>query len=264
MGLFTHLAQAPFLRTPLLTRHERHKRELILLCRPDIETAMNHSASYVATGLSVSSRLKEKNRFDRPITLLNQLGAAILILMLSPMMMVVAWLIWRKDGNPIFFGHYRVGRNGQLFKCWKFRSMVVNSAEMLAELLRNDPAAKAEWDRDQKLNNDPRITPVGKFLRKTSLDELPQLFNVLTGEMRLVGPRPITLAELDRYGEARWHYLNATPGMTGLWQVSGRSDTTYEERVELDRTYVEQRTLWQDAVILVKTVLVVFGKGGAR
>jgi exopolysaccharide production protein ExoY len=244
MGFFTHLAQAPFLRTPLLTRHERHKRELILLCRPDIETAMNHSASYVATGLSVSSRLKEKNRFDRPITLLNQLGAAILILMLSPLMMVVAWLIWRKDGNPIFFGHYRVGRNGQLFKCWKFRSMVVNSAEMLAELLR--------------------ITPVGKFLRKTSLDELPQLFNVLTGEMRLVGPRPITLAELDRYGEARWHYLNATPGMTGLWQVSGRSDTTYEERVELDRTYVEQRTLWQDAVILVKTVLVVFGKGGAR
>jgi exopolysaccharide production protein ExoY len=197
---------------------------------------MSNSTSYIATGLSVSSRLRGKNRFGSLVTLLNQVGAAILILLASPLMMVVAWLIWRKDGNPIFFGHYRVGRNGQLFKCWKFRSMVVNSAEMLAELLRNDPAAKAEWDRDQKL----------------------------TGEMRLVGPRPITLAELDRYGEARWHYLNATPGMTGLWQVSGRSDTTYEERVELDRTYVEQRTLWQDAVILVKTVLVVFGKGGAR
>lgn len=225
---------------------------------------MPSSTSYVVTGLSVKSRLREKNRFDRLITWLNQLGALVLLTLFSPLMAVVAWLIWRKDGNPIFFGHYRVGRDGQMFKCWKFRSMVLNSAEILAELLKNDPAAKAEWDRDQKLNNDPRITPVGAFLRKTSLDELPQLFNVLKGEMRLVGPRPITLGELDRYGEARWHYLNAMPGMTGLWQVSGRSDTTYEERVELDRDYVEQRSLWSDAVILVKTIAVVLGKGGAR
>ncbi len=225
---------------------------------------MSSSTSYVVTGLSVKSRLREKNRFDRLITWLNQLGALILLTLFSPLMAVVAWLIWRKDGNPIFFGHYRVGRDGQMFKCWKFRSMVVNSAEILAELLKNDPAAKAEWDRDQKLTNDPRITPVGAFLRKTSLDELPQLFNVLKGEMRLVGPRPITLGELDRYGEARWHYLNAMPGMTGLWQVSGRSDTTYEERVELDRDYVEQRSLWSDVVILVKTIAVVLGKGGAR
>lgn len=225
---------------------------------------MPSSTSYVVTGLSVKSRLREKNRFDRLITWLNQLGALILLTLFAPLMAVVAWLIWRKDGNPIFFGHYRVGRDGQMFKCWKFRSMVINSAEMLAELLQNDPIAKAEWDRDQKLTHDPRITPVGAFLRKTSLDELPQLFNVLKGEMRLVGPRPITLAELDRYGEARWHYLNAMPGMTGLWQVSGRSDTTYEERVELDRDYVERRSLWSDAVILVKTIAVVLGKGGAR
>ena len=225
---------------------------------------MPSSTSYVVTGLSVKSRLREKNRFDRLITWLNQLGALILLTLFAPLMAVVTWLIWRRDGRPIFFGHYRVGRDGQMFKCWKFRSMVLNSAEMLAELLKNDPAARAEWDRDQKLTNDPRITPVGAFLRKTSLDELPQLFNVLKGEMRLVGPRPITLAELDRYGEARWHYLNAMPGMTGLWQVSGRSDTTYEERVELDRDYVEQRSLWSDAVILVKTIAVVLGKGGAR
>lgn len=225
---------------------------------------MPSSTSYVVTGLSVKSRLREKNRFDRLITWLNQLGALILLTLFAPLMAVVAWLIWRKDGRPIFFGHYRVGRDGQMFKCWKFRSMVLNSAEMLAELLKSDPIAKAEWDRDQKLTNDPRITPVGAFLRKTSLDELPQLFNVLKGEMRLVGPRPITLAELDRYGEARWHYLNAMPGMTGLWQVSGRSDTTYEERVELDRDYVEQRSLWSDAVILLKTIAVVLGKGGAR
>lgn len=225
---------------------------------------MPSSTSYVVTGLSVKSRLRQKNRFDRFITWLNQLGALVLLTLFSPLMAVVAWLIWRRDGRPIFFGHYRVGRDGQMFKCWKFRSMVLNSAEMLAELLQNDPAAKAEWDRDQKLSNDPRITPVGAFLRKTSLDELPQLFNVLKGEMRLVGPRPITLGELDRYGEVRWHYLNAMPGMTGLWQVSGRSDTTYEERVELDRDYVEQRSLWSDAVILLKTVAVVLGKGGAR
>lgn len=225
---------------------------------------MPSSTSYVVTGLSVKSRLREKNRFDRLITGLNQLGALVLLTLFAPLMAVVAWLIWRKDGNPIFFGHYRVGRDGQMFKCWKFRSMVINSAEILAELLKSDPAAKAEWDRDQKLTNDPRITPVGAFLRKTSLDELPQLFNVLKGEMRLVGPRPITLGELDRYGEARWHYLNAMPGMTGLWQVSGRSDTTYEERVELDRDYVEQRSLWSDAVILLKTIAVVLGKGGAR
>ena len=225
---------------------------------------MPSSTSYVVTGLSVKSRLREKNRFDRLITWLNQLGALILLTLFAQLMAVVAWLIWRKDGNTIFFGHYRVGRDGQMFKCWKFRSMVINSAEMLAELLQNDPIAKAEWDRDQKLTHDPRITPVGAFLRKTSLDELPQLFNVLKGEMRLVGPRPITLGELDRYGEARWHYLNAMPGMTGLWQVSGRSDTTYEERVELDRDYVERRSLWSDAVILVKTIAVVLGKGGAR
>lgn len=225
---------------------------------------MSSSTSFVANGLSVSVRLNEQNRFESAVTLLNQLGALVLIVLLSPFMLLTAWLVWRSGGRPILFGHYRVGKNGQLFKCWKFRSMVLNSAEILADILANDPVAKAEWDRDQKLTNDPRITPIGHFLRKTSLDELPQLFNVLKGEMRLVGPRPITLAELDRYGDARWHYLHAMPGMTGLWQVSGRSDTTYEERVELDRSYVESRSLLQDIVILFKTVLVVLGKGGAR
>lgn len=222
-------------------------------------------STYVATGLSVRSRLRQQGpTYDRLIRLLNQFCAAILIVLTSPIMLMVAWLIWRKDGRPVLFGHYRVGQDGQLFKCLKFRSMVLNASEILEELLRTNAEARKEWERDQKLNDDPRITPVGCFLRKTSLDELPQLFNVLRGDMSLVGPRPITLAELEKYGEVRWHYLHVRPGMTGLWQVSGRSDTTYEERVELDRTYIEKHTLWHDAVILVKTILVVLGKGGAR
>jgi lipopolysaccharide/colanic/teichoic acid biosynthesis glycosyltransferase len=145
----------------------------------------------------------------------------------------------------------------------KFRSMLRNSEQVLAALLRDDPVARAEWERDHKLTTDPRITPIGRFLRKSSLDELPQLLNVLRGEMSLVGPRPITVAELTRYGRVRWHYLSVRPGLTGLWQVSGRNNTTYEERVALDQRYVEQRSLWLDACILVKTVRVVLLREGA-
>ena len=195
---------------------------------------------------------------------LNQLGALLILLLLAPVMALVAWLIWRRDGAPIFFGHFRVGRDGELFRCLKFRSMYRDADRMLQELLQSDPQARAEWDKDQKLSRDPRITPVGHFLRKTSLDELPLLFNVLRGEMSLVGPRPITTGELTRYGAARWHYLSVQPGMTGLWQVSGRNNTTYDERVALDRRYVEARSLRLDLSILVRTVGVVLARDGAR
>ena len=194
----------------------------------------------------------------------NQLAAALLLLLLSPVMAVVAFLIWKRDGAPVFFAHYRVGHDGKLFRCLKFRSMLRNSEQVLADLLRDDPTARAEWARDQKLVNDPRITAVGHFLRKTSLDELPQLFNVLRCEMSLVGPRPITVDELTRYGRVRWHYLSVRPGITGLWQVSGRNNTSYEERVALDQRYVEQRTLLGDLGILLKTVRVVVLREGAR
>ncbi len=194
----------------------------------------------------------------------NQLGALALLLLLGPLMVIVAWLIWRRDGAPIVFAHYRVGCNGRLFRCFKFRTMVRNSEQVLAALLRDDAAARAEWEREQKLSNDPRITPIGHFLRRTSLDELPQLFNVLCGQMSLVGPRPITVGELTRYGVMRWHYLCVRPGMTGLWQVSGRNALSYEERVALDRRYVEQRSLWFDMFILLKTVNVVLARDGAR
>jgi len=201
---------------------------------------------------------------DSADRLWNKTAALFLILILSPVMAIIALMVWRSSGAPIFFGHYRVTQSGNLFRCLKFRSMYSNAESMLSELLKSDPLAKKEWDLEQKLTKDPRITPIGKFLRRTSLDELPQLFNVLSGDMRLVGPRPITVAELGRYGNNRWHYLRVRPGMTGLWQVSGRNNTTYDERVAFDRSYVERRSLLLDATILLKTVKVVLLREGAK
>jgi undecaprenyl-phosphate galactose phosphotransferase len=224
-----------------------------------------NAASYVSEALWTHGRTGSRAALVEQFRLrANQLGALVLLLLLGPLMLLVAWLTWRRDGVPVFFAHYRVGRDGKLFRCLKFRTMFRNAEQMLADLLRDDPVASAEWTKDQKLTNDPRITPVGHFLRRTSLDELPQLFNVLRGEMSLVGPRPITVAELTRYGRVRWHYLSVRPGMTGLWQVSGRNNTSYEERVALDRRYVEQRSLWLDLRILVRTVSVVVARDGAR
>lgn len=197
-------------------------------------------------------------------SLSNRLAALLILLFLSPAMLVVALLIWKRDGAPLVYAHFRVGHDGKLFKCLKFRSMLTNSDQLLADILSSDSAAREEWQRDQKLTNDPRITPIGRFLRRTSLDELPQLFNVIRGEMNLVGPRPITLGELGRYGKVRWHYLSVKPGMTGLWQVSGRNNTTYEERVALDKLYVERQSWWFDIQILIKTVGVILLREGAR
>lgn len=194
----------------------------------------------------------------------NQLIALVLLVLLSPLMLTIAALVAQRDGAPILFGHYRVGLGGRLFRCFKFRSMYRESSRMLSELLRTDPVARAEWERDHKLVDDPRITPVGRFLRRTSLDELPQLLNVLRGEMCLVGPRPITVAELTRYGSVRWGYLSVMPGLTGLWQVSGRNNTSYAERVSLDREYIDKRSPWLDLKILLKTVKVVVAREGAR
>jgi len=224
-----------------------------------------NAASYVSEALWARGRTGSRGALVEQFSLRsNQLGALLLLLLSSPLMLLVAWLTWRRDGVPVFFAHYRVGRDGRLFRCLKFRTMFREAEQMLANLLHDDPVALAEWNKDQKLRNDPRITPVGHFLRRTSLDELPQLFNVLRGEMSLVGPRPITVAELTRYGRVRWHYLSVRPGMTGLWQVSGRNNTSYDERVALDRRYVEQRSLWLDVCILVKTVGVVVARDGAR
>jgi len=228
-----------------------------------------NAASFVSGARDMERASFPANRSiaDRPVafaTPLNRFVALVLLVALSPLLLVVAAMIWRTDGAPILFAHYRVGYGGRLFRCMKFRTMRRDSEQVLAKLLKDDPEARAEWKRDQKLANDPRITPIGRFLRNTSLDELPQLLNVLRGDMNLVGPRPITVEELTRYGMVRWHYLSVPPGITGLWQVSGRNNTSYEERVALDERYVEQRSVWGDIAILAKTVRVVITKEGAR
>lgn len=188
--------------------------------------------------------------------------ASMALLALLPFFGIVSMLI-RLDGGPAFYGHRRVGEKGREFHCRKFRTMHVDSDAILKEVLENDPLRAAEWARDQKLRNDPRVTPVGEFLRKTSLDELPQLINVIRGEMSLVGPRPVTYAEVLRYGEDAEYYLSAKPGITGLWQVSGRNETTYMRRVELDAWYVKNWSLWQDIAIMFKTFPAVLLRRGA-
>ena len=190
------------------------------------------------------------------------LGALLLAAVFSPLIVVMALLLWRQ-GGPVIYRHRRVGRGGMMFECLKFRTMVPNADQVLRDLLEAHPELKREWVQDHKLRDDPRITGVGRFLRRTSLDELPQLWNVVRGEMSLVGPRPIVREELLRYGRNVRDYLAAKPGITGLWQVTGRNDTEYRRRVVLDTYYVRNQNLLLDVYILFKTVLVVLGRTGA-
>lgn len=188
-------------------------------------------------------------------------GTALLVAA-APLMAVIAWQI-RKSGGPALFAHERIGRHGRLFKCYKFRTMVTDASTVLARLLAERPEAREEWERDFKLKNDPRITPIGRWLRQTSFDELPQLLNVIKGEMSLVGPRPVVKDELRRYGEAQLYYTQVRPGLTGLWQISGRNDVDYGRRVSLDTWYVRNWNLWYDVVILAKTCTAVLNRSGA-
>ncbi len=175
----------------------------------------------------------------------------------------VATMVALSSPGPIFYSHRRIRRNGAFFSMWKFRTMCVNSAEVLEEYLAAHPEAKAEWNKTHKLRHDPRITRVGSFLRRYSLDELPQVWNVLTGKMSLVGPRPIVAAEVEKYGDCFNCYCKVKPGLTGLWQVSGRSALSYEERVALDCEYVRRWSLTKDTVILLKTFSSVVNQDGA-
>jgi exopolysaccharide production protein ExoY len=193
---------------------------------------------------------------------LDIVGALILALVFAPVLLVVGLALVR-DRGPILYSHSRTGRHGRSFGCLKFRTMVPNADQALRELLHQDPKLRLEWLRDHKLRNDPRVTTVGRFLRRTSLDELPQLWNVLKGEMSLVGPRPVVREEWQRYGRHLDTYLAAKPGVTGLWQIMGRSDSCYRRRVALDSFYVRKRNLILDISILLRTVKVVLGGRGA-
>ena len=184
-------------------------------------------------------------------------------IMISPLLLGIALWIKRDSPGPVIFKHKRVGKDGKTFNCYKFRTMCVDAEERLTELLRTNPAARAEWEKDFKLKDDPRITKSGKFLRETSLDELPQIFNVLKGEMSLVGPRPIIQAEIPRYGKYIEDFYMVRPGITGMWQTSGRSDVSYDERVQMDTWYVRNWNVWFDVVLLWRTFKVVINKKGA-
>lgn len=189
------------------------------------------------------------------------IGSLVGLMLLSPVFIIVAIIIKVEDpAGPVFFGHKRVGLNGKVFKCWKFRSMVTNAEEKLKQLT---PKQKKEFEENFKLKDDPRITKIGKFIRETSIDELPQIFNILKGEMSIVGPRPIVTAELEKYGKYEGHYKSAIPGLTGYWQVNGRSDTDYDERVMMDMEYLSKRNIFLDIYIIFMTVIKVIKKDGA-
>lgn len=188
--------------------------------------------------------------------------SALALLALSPVFIVLSAII-RLDGGQALFGHKRLGMNGQSFKCLKFRSMVMNSAAVLEDYLKKNPEAAKAWQEEWKLRDDPRITRVGHFIRKWSLDELPQLINVLRGDMSLVGPRPIVFQETSKYSDDLQYYYSVRPGLTGLWQVSGRNDVSYPMRVHMDSWYVRNWSVWHDIVILFKTVRVLLNRAGA-
>ncbi len=195
---------------------------------------------------------------------LDLFGVVVGGLLVSPLLLAVVVSVKLSSPGPVFYHQRRIGRGGKHFCCWKFRTMRTDAERLLDEYLRNAPGLRAEWERDQKLRHDPRVTRVGRFLRKTSLDELPQLWNVLRGEMSLIGPRPIVDAEVSKYGDMYELYRRVLPGMSGLWQVSGRSNTSYGERVALDVYYVRNWSVWLDLVILARTVKIVVLRGGAH
>lgn len=214
--------------------------------------------------------IEVKNNLSNPLTYfgkrISDYALSILIFpFLLPVLCVIAAIIKYSSEGPVLYGHKRIGKKGKLFKCYKFRTMYKDAEEKLRKLLEKNPELKDEWESNFKLKNDPRITKIGNFLRKTSLDELPQIINVIRGEMSLVGPRPVIQKEItEYYKENAVYYFRVPPGVTGLWQVSGRSDTSYDCRISLDSWYVKNWSLWLDAIIFFKTIAAVLKTKGAR
>jgi Undecaprenyl-phosphate galactose phosphotransferase WbaP len=217
------------------------------------------------SGFPVEGKIRRVSVFEMVLKrAFDLISVAVIFALFWWAMLLIVVAVKLSSPGSVVFGHLRVGRLGKSFRCYKFRSMVPNAEMVLQELLDRDPEARAEWDRDFKLKNDPRITRIGAFIRRTSLDELPQLWNVLKGDMSIVGPRPVVRRELALYyANGRRHYLSVRPGLTGLWQISGRNDINYEERVELDKLYVQTWNVFRDFMIVMRTVGVMFGKTGA-
>jgi lipopolysaccharide/colanic/teichoic acid biosynthesis glycosyltransferase len=203
-------------------------------------------------------------RIDHVLCRTLDIVVALLALMFFlPVFVLVAALLFVSDPGPIFFAHRRIGKGGKPFACLKFRTMVVDADARLVHLLATDPDARMQWNRDHKLRNDPRITRTGLFVRRSSLDELPQLINVLIGNMSLVGPRPIVPGEVTRYGRYFSDYCSVLPGITGLWQVSGRNNVSYRRRIALDIRYARTRCLAMNLRIIAMTIPAVFAARGS-
>jgi undecaprenyl-phosphate galactose phosphotransferase len=252
----------------LINRYQ-HSVDRVLLV-PDLfgmavaGTTLQHFFDEQAFALDV------QNNLARPVNSVVKrlfdwlLGFLLLVLLAVPMLFLALGIRLTSRG-PVIYRQQRVGKRGKPFFCYKFRTMYEDADSRLKEILRRDPEAKKEWEQCYKLKNDPRVTPIGRFLRRTSLDELPQLLNVIRGEMSLVGPRPVTQDEIQKYyQDDSQFYFNVLPGMTGLWQVSGRSETSYKKRISLDSWYVRNWNLWLDIVILLRTIRVVARREGAR
>lgn len=242
-----------------------HFRSVIVI--PDLTSVASSTVvarNFAGTiGVEVHHNLLDPwvRRFKRGLDLTGALVGGLLI---SPLLVALVVLIKLDSSGPAFFGHRRLGAGSTHFRCWKFRTMHLDAERLLEEHLKDNPYLQVEWEQNHKLRDDPRVTRVGRFLRKTSLDELPQLWNVLRAEMSLVGPRPIVDAEVAKYGEAYALYKRVRPGMSGFWQVSGRSDASYDNRVAMDSHYVRNWSIWLDLVILARTINSVLARRGAR
>lgn len=268
--------QRVFLAAPGL--EQRKMRDLILRVHPlvknlalipntiavpmsnvEVESLVNESILLLKLNNNLTHKLNRpiKGTFDYILTFCGCIA-------ISPILLYVAWKIHCDSPGPIIYDGERLGRNGKLFKCYKFRSMYTNGDEILAQYLADHPEEKQQWEEYHKLDNDPRVTPIGKFIRRTSIDELPQLLNVLLGDMSLVGPRPYLPREAEEMGEAKETILLAKPGITGYWQVNGRSDVTFAGRLKMDCWYVYNWSVWMDLGLLFRTVFVVLNKQGAK
>lgn len=204
---------------------------------------------------------EKARRYIKVKRILDCILATIALIILSPIYLIIAIAVKIDSKGPVFFGHTRIGKNGKIIKIYKYRTMVTNAEELIKQFT---PEQMKEYKENFKLENDPRITKVGKFLRKTSLDELPQLLNIIQGDLALIGPRPVVKKELEKYGENAGKFLSVTPGLTGNWAASGRSNTTYEERMEMELWYVDNISFITDVKIFFKTIIAVIKKEGAK